>query len=133
MACRHPAPAPIRPDGHRLPERRRSDRHVRRLSAFFEVDGKRYAHLLDPGTGYPADHTQAVTVLIPTGPRAGTLSDATSKPVFIAGPEHWREMARKMDVGLVLRVDRDNHIFVTEALRQRLEFIGNTPEMTVVP
>ena len=100
---------------------------------FFEVDGKRYAHLLDPGTGYPADHTQAVTVLIPTGPRAGTLSDATSKPVFIAGPEHWREMARKMDVGLVLRVDRDNHIFVTEALRQRLEFIGNTPEMTVVP
>ena len=100
---------------------------------FFEVDGKRYAHLLDPGTGYPADHTQAVTVLIPPGPRAGTLSDATSKPVFIAGPEHWREMARKMDVGLVLRVDRDNHIFVTEALRQRLEFIGNTPEMTVVP
>ncbi|MFZ1244048.1 MAG: FAD:protein FMN transferase [Azonexus sp.] len=100
---------------------------------FFEVDGKRYAHLLDPRTGYPADHTQAVTVLIPTGPRAGTLSDATSKPVFIAGPEHWREMARKMDVGLVLRVDRDNHIFVTEALRQRLEFIGNTPEMTVVP
>lgn len=100
---------------------------------FFEVDGKRYAHLLDPRTGYPADHTQAVTVLIPPGPRAGTLSDATSKPVFIAGPEHWREMARKMDVGLVLRVDRDNHIFVTEALRQRLEFIGNTPEMTVVP
>ena len=100
---------------------------------FFEVDGKRYAHLLAPGPGYPADHTQAVTVLIPTGPRAGALSDATSKPVFIAGPEHWREMARKMDVGLVLRVDRDNHIFVTEALRQRLEFIGNTPEMTVVP
>lgn len=100
---------------------------------FFEVDGKRYAHLLDPRTGYPADHTQAVTVLIPPGPRAGTLSDATSKPIFIAGPEQWREMARKMDIGLVLRVDRDNRIFVTEALRQRLEFVGNAPEMTVVP
>ena len=100
---------------------------------FFEVDGKRYAHLLDPRTGYPADHTQAVTVLVPPGPRAGTLSDATSKPIFIAGPEQWREMARKMDIGLVLRVDRDNRIFVTEALRQRLEFVGNAPEMTVVP
>jgi len=100
---------------------------------FFEVDGKRYAHLLDPRTGYPADHTQAVTVLIPPGPRAGTLSDATSKPIFIAGPEQWRGMARKMDIGLVLRVDRDNRIFVTEALRQRLEFVGNAPEMTVVP
>ncbi|MBS1144186.1 MAG: FAD:protein transferase [Proteobacteria bacterium] len=100
---------------------------------FFEVGGQRYAHLLDPRTGYPADHTQAVTVLIPAGPRAGTLSDASSKPIFIAGPDGWRDMARKMDVGLVLRVDRDNRIFLTEALRQRLEFIGQPPELTVVP
>jgi thiamine biosynthesis lipoprotein len=100
---------------------------------FFEVDGQRYAHLLDPRTGYPADHTQAVTVLIPRGPKAGTLSDATSKPIFIAGPDGWRDMARKMDVGLVLRVDRNNQIFVTEALRQRLEFIGSPPDLNVVP
>jgi thiamine biosynthesis lipoprotein len=100
---------------------------------FFEIDGQRYAHLLDPRTGYPADHTQAVTVLIPAGPKAGTLSDAASKPIFIAGPDGWREMARKMEIGLVLRVDRSNRIFVTEALRQRLEFIGSVPEMTVLP
>ncbi|QKV58275.1 MAG: FAD:protein FMN transferase [Dechloromonas sp.] len=99
---------------------------------YFEVDGKRYAHLLDPRTGYPADHTQAVTILIPPGPKSGTLSDAASKPIFIAGPEHWREMARKMEIGLVLRVDRDNRIFVTDALRKRLAFIGQPPEMTVV-
>ena len=100
---------------------------------FFEVDGKRYPHLLDPRTGYPADHTQAVTVLIPAGPKAGTLSDAASKPIFIAGPDAWREAARKMQIGLVLRVDRSNQIFVTEALRQRLEFIGQAPPLTVVP
>jgi thiamine biosynthesis lipoprotein len=99
---------------------------------FFEVDGKRYAHLLDPRNGFPADHTQAVTILIPAGAKAGTLSDAASKPIFIAGPEHWREMARKMEIGLVLRVDRDSRIFVTEGLRQRLEFVGKPPEMTVV-
>ena len=100
---------------------------------FFEVAGKRYPHLLDPRTGYPADHTQAVTVLIPAGPKAGTLSDAASKPIFIAGPDGWREMARKMEISLVLRVDRDGRIFVTEALQQRLAFIGQTPEMAVVP
>ncbi len=100
---------------------------------FFEVDGKRYPHLLDPRTGYPADHTQAVTVLIPAGPKAGTLSDAASKPIFIAGPDAWREAARKMQIGRVLRVDRDGHIFVTEALRQRLEFLGQAPALTVVP
>jgi len=99
---------------------------------FFEVDGKRYAHLLDPRSGYPADHTQAVTILIPPGAKAGTRSDAASKPIFIAGPEQWREMARKMEIGLVLRVDRDNRIFVTDSLRKRLAFIGQPPELTVV-
>ena len=99
---------------------------------FFEVDSKRYAHLLDPRTGYPADHTQAVTVLIPAGPKAGTLSDAASKPIFIAGPDGWRQMAKKMKIGLVLRVDHSNRIFVTEALRRRLEFIGTPPDLNVV-
>ena len=100
---------------------------------FFELDGKRYPHLLDPRTGWPASHTQAVTVLIPAGPKSGTLSDATSKPIFIAGADGWRDMARKMGVGQVLRVDADGRIFVTLALRDRLEFIGNTPDLTVVP
>lgn len=100
---------------------------------FFEVDGKRYAHLLDPRSGYPADHTQAVTVLIPAGPKAGTLSDASSKPIFIAGEDGWRAMANKLETGLVLRVDRNDRVIVTEALHKRLEFIGPPPELTVVP
>lgn len=100
---------------------------------FFEVDGKRYAHLLDPRSGYPADHTEAVTVLIPPGPKAGTLSDATSKPIFIAGPAGWRAMAARQGIGLVLRVDRDESIYVTEALHQRLEFIGQPPALNIVP
>lgn len=100
---------------------------------FFEVNGKRYPHLLDPRTGYPADQTQAVTVLIPAGPKAGTLSDASSKPIFIGGDREWREMARKMGIGLVLRVDQKGQIFVTEAMRKRLGFIGQAPPMTVVP
>ena len=100
---------------------------------FFEVEGKRYPHLLDPRSGYPADHTQAVTVLIPDGAKAGTLSDAASKPVFIAGPDAWRAMAKKMEIGLVLRVDRDNRVFVSEALYPRLEFVGQRPEIVIVP
>ena len=100
---------------------------------YFELDGKRYAHLIDPRTGWPVDHTQAVTVLIPAGAKAGTLSDAASKPIFIAGPDGWRDMARKMQTGLVLRVDRENRIFVTEALNKRLEYIGKPPEINVIP
>jgi len=88
---------------------------------FFELDGKRYPHLLDPRTGWPATHTQAVTVLIPGGERAGTLSDALSKPIFIAGADRWREMARQLGTELVLRVDANGKIQATEKMRQRLE------------
>ncbi len=100
---------------------------------FFEVDGQRYAHLLDPRTGYPADHTEAVTVLISSNTKAGTLSDASSKPIFIAGPEAWREMARRMQTEQVLRVDRAGKIYATEAMNRRLDFIGTSPEITVLP
>ena len=100
---------------------------------YFELDGKRYAHLIDPRTGWPVNHTQAVTVLIPAGAKAGTLSDAASKPIFVAGPDGWRAMADKMQTPLVMRVDRDNRIFVTEALNKRLEYLGKPPEITVVP
>ena len=100
---------------------------------FFEVDGKRYPHLLDPRTGHPVTHTQSVTVLIPPGAKAGTLSDAFSKPIFIAGPDDWRQMAKKMEIGKVLRVDRDGQVFATEALNQRIEFAGKHPAVTVVP
>ena len=100
---------------------------------FFEVDGKRYPHLLDPRTGHPVTHTQSVTVLIPPGAKAGTLSDAFSKPIFIAGPDDWRQMAKRMEIGMVLRVDRDGQVFATEALNQRLEFVAKRPAVTVVP
>lgn len=100
---------------------------------FFEVDGKRYAHLLDPRSGYPADHTQAITVLIPAGPKAGTLSDASSKPIFIAGETGWRDMAAQMGIAQVLRVDSHDRIFVTAALHRRLEFIGQPPTIEIAP
>lgn len=41
---------------------------------YFELDGQRYCHLLNPQTGYPADHWASVTVLAPSCLLAGTLS-----------------------------------------------------------
>lgn len=96
---------------------------------YFEIDGKRYPHLIDPRSAQPVDHTQAVSIVIPASSKAGTLSDAMSKPIFIAGPEHWRDMAQQLEIGLVLRVDRDNRIQVTQALHERLSYQGVTPEV----
>lgn len=42
---------------------------------FFEADGKRYGHILDPRTGWPVAHgCQSVTVVAPTCTEAGILS-----------------------------------------------------------
>ncbi|WP_367113764.1 FAD:protein FMN transferase [Propionivibrio sp.] len=94
---------------------------------FFELDGKRYCHVLDPRSGEPVTHTQAVTVLVSPRPAAGTLSDVASKPLFIAGPE-WPAAARKMGVDQVLRIDSGGRVQVSGKLKARLEFVGQAPE-----
>lgn len=94
---------------------------------YFELDGKRYCHLLDPRSGEPVMHTQALSVLVTARPAAGTLSDAASKPLFIAGPG-WPAMAKKLAVDQVLRVDAEGRVQVSTALNQRLEFVGGSPK-----
>ncbi|MDZ7670392.1 MAG: FAD:protein FMN transferase [Gammaproteobacteria bacterium] len=50
---------------------------------FFEEDGVRYHHILDPATGRSARDAWSVTIL---GPDA-TFTDALSTSVFVLGPE----------------------------------------------
>jgi thiamine biosynthesis lipoprotein len=50
---------------------------------YFEKEGKRYHHILDLSTGYPADLCAAVTVIAPDGYR----SDLFSTIIFILGPD----------------------------------------------
>ena len=88
---------------------------------YFELGGRRYCHLIDPRTGWPAQGAQAVTVLA-RGPGAGTLSDVASKPLFIAGPEAWRPLARHLGVAEVLFVAADGRLGATRALAGRLRW-----------
>jgi len=88
---------------------------------FFELEGQRYCHLLDPRSGSPANGTQAVTVLIPAGADTGMLSDVLSKPLFIAGSD-WPALAKKLGATQVLRVDAAGKISATAAMKARLSF-----------
>ena len=92
---------------------------------YFEVDGQRYSHLLDPRRGMPAQASQAVTVLVTARPDAGVRSDVASTPLFIAG-DAWPAMARRYAVDAVLRVDAAGRISVTRAMSARLRLLGDT-------
>ncbi len=98
---------------------------------FFERDGQRFCHLIDPRTGSPASETRSLTILITARPRAGTLSDAASKPAFIDGA-HWRERIAAYGINEGLRVDATGRIQVTRALARRIEWLnGSKPDQLV--
>ncbi|MGC2517612.1 MAG: FAD:protein FMN transferase [Burkholderiales bacterium] len=98
---------------------------------FYIVNGRRVAHIIDPRTGYPVPDVQAVTVLISGGKRAGVLSDAMSKPIFIEGVSGWRAAAARLAIGRVLLVDDRGIVHLTRAMRKRLIFPDSTLSLSI--
>jgi FAD:protein FMN transferase len=88
---------------------------------YFELNGERYCHLIDPRSGWPARQARAVTV-IAQGANAGTLSDVASKPLFIAGPADWRRLADRMGIGMALFIAADGDIQTTASMARRLNW-----------
>ncbi len=79
---------------------------------FFEQEGVRYHHIIDPRTGYPADSGIISATIIS---KDGTLADGLSTSLFIMGKDqaekYWRSKADKFDYILE---DKDGRLYVTE-------------------
>lgn len=89
---------------------------------FFEVDGKRYHHIIDPRSGYPADTTMSVTVIHENAATA----DAAATALFVAGPEDWVVIARKLGIGLVMLINSDGIIHMSPAMQSRIRLEADT-------
>ena len=95
---------------------------------FFEVDGTRYHHIIDPRTGYPASMVTSVTVIH----SSAATADAAATALFVAGPDHWTAVARSMGLELVMLVDTRGIIHMTPGMQQRIRFEpGLTPELRI--
>jgi thiamine biosynthesis lipoprotein len=65
---------------------------------FFVVGGRRYHHILDPATGYPATRSRSVTVL----GRRGAVVDALAAGLFVLGaPQDGPVLAKFPDVSVI--------------------------------
>ena len=81
---------------------------------YFEQDGVRYWHILDPETGKPARSGMKSVTIVSVD---DTLADALSTALFVMGPERaadfWR--VHRAEFGAVWLTD-DGRLFVTEGL-----------------
>lgn len=89
---------------------------------YFEADGSRYSHILDPTTGRPVTHsTASVTVLAPDA----TLADGWATALLVTGAETGLGIAEAEGLA-ALFITREDGAFVTSASRAFSELIGDT-------
>jgi thiamine biosynthesis lipoprotein len=84
---------------------------------YFESGGRRYNHILDPRTGYPATGSMSVTVMTEN---AG-VADCLSTIFFVLEPEKSQELAGKMGGVDIFLVTADRRILHTPSLKGVIE------------
>ncbi|HHT9145641.1 MAG TPA: FAD:protein FMN transferase [Candidatus Wunengus sp. YC61] len=93
---------------------------------FFEFNGKRYSHIINPRTGRPVSGTIATTIVAPTG----TEVDALSTSVFVLGHEKGMELIKKIPNAdaMIAYEEKDGKIAIdmTEGFKNKFKKIGNS-------
>lgn len=82
-------------------------------------DGRRYHHLIDPATGYPATRSRSVTVLA----KDAITADVWSTSLFIMGHERGMPLVEKMPDVEAVFVDADNKVHISSGLESRLKIL----------
>jgi thiamine biosynthesis lipoprotein len=85
---------------------------------YFEEDGIRYSHLIDPSTGYPITHNVvSVTVIHPSSMTADGLATA----LIVMGKEKALSLADKYDIAvLLITKEKDGYTEYTSATFEQL-------------
>lgn len=80
---------------------------------YFINNGNRYAHIIDPKTGYPTTGIKSVTIICPDA----ELADALATSVFVLGKEEGLYLINQLSNIEAIIVDDDNKLFHTDNLK----------------
>jgi thiamine biosynthesis lipoprotein len=79
---------------------------------YFDEDGVRYHHIIDPGTGHSASKVRSATIIGPTA----TRTDGLSKTAFVLGPERALEIYNRLDDIDAILVTPDGRVLYSKGL-----------------
>lgn len=82
---------------------------------YFEVNGVRYHHIINPKTGKSATGVHSVSVI---GPDA-TTTDGLTKPVFILGPEKGLKLIESIPGVDAVVIDAEGRMFYSSGLMNK--------------
>ena len=83
---------------------------------YFEHEGQRFHHLLDPVTGRPVTVTAGVTVIHTNA----ELADAAATALMVAGPQRFHAIADRMGIDNALLISDRGDIIMTPAFANRI-------------
>jgi thiamine biosynthesis lipoprotein len=93
-----------------------------------EYEDVRYAHILDPRTGWPVRHVASATVIHADG----GVADAAATALTVAGPGDWQHIARRMGLVFVMLVDEEGTVYLSPAMAERIRFAAGQEHKTVI-
>lgn len=86
---------------------------------FFEEDGKRYHHILDPETGYPTDNGLSSVTIVSDKSLDG---DALSTACFVLGLDDGMKLINSLDGIEAVFIDGSNEIYLSDGFGKTIEF-----------
>ena len=96
---------------------------------YFEADGVRYWHIMDPATGAPARSGVVSATIVA---HDGGLCDGLSTSLFILGVDGALDYWRTYGGFDVILVDEDNNVWVTGGLKDRFTLVGTQYTLRIV-